>query len=248
MSDSRFSTSPAKFTIQINVLDKLQNSQGTPPNAKKYMDWNWTAEENAYVSLTMEKANSLFNIIRVKRSCPPETRDEMKVLIKDFMAFDHGRVAPHHLLDKIADFGTLLDCETVGVKRGTPMAKTPSHGGDPLATKMLVPMVSLRSSGPGQHRLTVVNPDTPESRALPGGIKSARVYRFIGTEPPAKLSQYESIGNAKRGLFLSQFADIEPPAENKKLYAWYIARYETTRSVVGDPCSPVKAEILLLTP
>jgi hypothetical protein len=248
MSDSRFSTSTAKFVSQIDVLDDLQNEPGTPPNPKKYLDWHWNSDENLHVTEVRTKADELFNIIKNKRSCPPEVKDEMKVLIRDFMAYDHGKTSPHHLLDKIADFGTLLDCETAGVKRGTPLAKTPSHGGDQVKQKMLIPQVSVRSNVNGQHLLDVVNPGTPESHALPEGMKAARVCRYIGTEPPDNIGFYKPVGNAKRGLFLSRFADQEPPEDDKKLYAWYYAYYESTKGEFGDPSSPVKAEIILQTP
>jgi hypothetical protein len=241
MNDHRLSYKPSEFVSEIKVIDDLQLSPGTPPNAKKYLDWYWTTEESQHVTSVRTKAEEFWNKMENRKNCPDEIKDEMKVLIRDFMTYDHGKSEPHKLLNKIADFGSLLDCDTVGVKRGTPLAKSPSKGGASILASKVKPSIALRSNEIGSHTLTVVNPETPYSKALPPGTRCARVYRFIGTSTPTKLSQYESIGNAKRGLFESNLESVEPADE--KLFAWYIARYEDTKGEVWDACDPLKLEI-----
>ena len=244
MSQYRFSSTPSKFVPQIIVLDDLQLSPGVS-NPSRFMDWYWTSDESVWITKCREDAEKLWLKMIDTRNCPPEIKDEMKLLIRGFMAYDHGNVDPHNLLDKIADFGTIQDCESVGVKRGTPLAKAPSQDVSGMLEAMLKPAIGLRRNDIGQHLLTVVNPETPDSKAVPKGIKCARVFRYIGTTAPTKLSQYESIGNAKRGLFLSKFEDLEP--QTVKIYAWYIARYESTRGVMGDPCAPLRCEVFIAT-
>lgn len=246
MPNSRVSYTPSKFVQQIIVLDDLQLSAGTPPNASKYLDWNWTTDESAWIAACRNSSDGFWLQMIDKRKCPPEVKDEMNLLIKSFMAYDHGTIDPHNLLDKIGVFGSILDCESANVKRGTPLAKIPSHGGESLLEAMLKPTISMRKNEIGQQLLTVVNPGTPESKALPQGIKCCRVFRYVGTVAPTKQSQYESIGNAKRGLFLSTFENME--VQTVKTYAWYIACYEDTRGVLGDACAPLKCEVFLATP
>jgi hypothetical protein len=240
-NDHRLSHQPSKFVPQIDVLDELQLSPGTAPGSKKYLDWYWTPDESQHVTSVRQKADEFWKKMGDRKNCPDEIKDEMRVLIHDFLAYDHGDTEPHRLLNKIADFGSLSDCDTVGVKRGTPLAKAPGKGGGVILASKVKPLIAVRSNKIGSHMLTVVNPETPYSKALPDGIKCARVYRFIGTAAPTKPSQYESIGNAKRGLFESKLEGLEP--SDDRLFAWYVGRYEDTRGEVWGASEPLKVEI-----
>jgi len=244
-STTRFSYTPSKFVPQLDTLDNLQLLPGIPPNLKKYLDWHWSQAESDKVTDFRTKADDLWAQIGKKRNCPPGVNDDMKILIRDFMAYDHGKTDPHHLLDKIAAFGSADDCRTAGILRGTPMAKQPSHGGEtPVEEKILIPVVYLRDNPPNQQLLALRPKDNPKSRALPEGIKFCKVYRAIGPEPPANIIQFIDIGNAKRGLFLSKFngLNLDPKA---KLYAYYIARYETTTGELLEPSAVLEVEIFI---
>jgi hypothetical protein len=227
----------------MDVVDELQLSAGTPPNAKKYMDWHWTLEESDHVTKVREKADEYFELMKDKKSCPTVVRDQMNILITDFMAFDHGKTDPHNLWNKIADFGSITDCESAGIRRGTPLAKAPTQDDEvPVVEQLLQPLIGIRINAIGKHLLSVVNSASPSSKALPKGIKFAKVFVYIGTEPPANLKQYYVIGIARRGMFLNKLNDIEP-VEGKDLYAWYIVRYENTKGELGEPSNRLKAEI-----
>jgi hypothetical protein len=227
MADSRILRQRTKFAGQIRVLDNLQISEGVPPDTKKWENWHWIDAESAHVTEVRTKAEEYWNQMVDKKNCPPNTRDEMRILIHDFMAYDHGENEPHKLLNKIADFGTIQDCNTVGVKRGTPLAKSPNLSGSNVVVSKVSPVIDVRFNKIGRHLLTVRNPETPDSRALPPGIKFARMYCAIGTTKPANLNQYVPIGNAKRGLFENLFENIE--SSEDRLYAFYYGRYETTK-------------------
>jgi hypothetical protein len=97
-------------------------------------------------------------------NCPPEIKNELKTLIKTFKAYDHGEFEPHRLLDKIGLFATQKDCETLGIKRGTPLAKAPAKDLPSVMEDSIVPTISLRSNNVGMHILEVVNPATPIAR------------------------------------------------------------------------------------
>jgi hypothetical protein len=243
MSNTRLSYVPSKFVARLDVVDELQLSDGTPPNTKKYMDWGWKDTESAHVTLIRKKADEYFELMKDKKNCPTVVRDQMTILIADFMAYDHGKTEPHKLWDKIAAFGSITDCESAGVKRGTPLAKAPTEDDEvPIVEQMLKALIGIRVNAIGMHLLSVVNSASPSSKALPKGIKFAKVFVYIGTEPPANLKQYYVIGNARRGMFLNKLNDIEP-VEGKDLYAWYIVRYENTRGELGEPSNRLKAEI-----
>ena len=218
---TRMRTTLRLFTYDIDNLSDLAMLPGNPPNATKSLDWNWNDSELLYVTTARTKADAFWKRINNKRNCPLVVKDEYKRLIKDFMAYDHGKVNPHNLLDKISDFGTLQDCETVKVKRGTPLAKTPSKGGNPKIK--LVPVIGLIRNEEGKHVLTVTCPDTPTSRAAPKGLK-AMVYCYIGEKPAEKLSDYSELGIAEYGYFVNNFEDINLPTD-VILWAWYYALY-----------------------
>jgi hypothetical protein len=242
MTQTRFSYVPGKFVPKLDVLDDLQNAAGTPPNVKKYLDWHWTVDESNRVSQFRIDADAYWAQIITDRHCPPEVKDLLKVQIKDFMAYDHGKTEPHKLLDKIADFGTLLDCELIGIKRGTPLAKLPSKGSKEPVTKR--PVISIRYNIIGEQMLNVTDSDAPESKAKPKGIKSVRVYYYIGVEPPTSYDQYKHAGNASRGLFLNTITDPLPEGQ-MRVYIWFISCYESNTGVMGGYCAPEKCEVLV---
>jgi hypothetical protein len=246
MSDYRLSYVPSRFVSQIIILDDLQLSAGEPPDTKKYENWYWTDAESAHVTAVRTKAEEYWNQMMDKKNCPPTIRDEMRIHIHDFMAYDHGENEPHKLLNKIADFGTIQDCNTVGVKRGTPLAKSPNLSGSEVVVTKVSPVIDVRINKIGRHLLTVRNPETPDRRALPDGIKFARIFCYIGTAKPAKLNQYEQIGNAKRGLFENLLENVEPTED--RLFAFYYGRYETPKGETWPDSDPITVEIYFPVP
>jgi hypothetical protein len=247
MSNSRFSSVPAEFVSQIDVLDNRQNSPGTPPNQKKYQDWFWTDAESAEVTRIRTKADELFHITKDKSKCPRVVKVELKLLIKHFMAYDHGRNNPHHLLDKVADFGNAIDWAAARVKRGTALAKVRLKAKDTKKTQMLIPLLFLRDWDMQQHLVWACNPNNLTNKELPAGTRALLIFCYIGTEPPTSLQDYAYIGKTFRGLLLNTLTDLEP-VENKKLFAWYIARYQNTLGEWGLPSKPLRAEIFFEAP
>lgn len=244
MAESRISPLRSKFAGQIRVLDNLQLSDGSAPGTKKWEDFNWENADSLFVTQTRKKSDELMDIINSPRNCPPEVKDEMEIVIDTFMDFDHGKINPHRLLDKIALYGSVADCEKLNIKRGTVLAQAPTQDGEPVIKKMLKPMVGLKKNGVAEHLLKVVNADAGSSRALPAGIRCARVFCYIGTEAPGNFKQYTTVGNAKRGLFLNKFTEALP-ASDKTYYAWYIAVYEDTKGNLLDLSEPLRVEIFM---
>jgi hypothetical protein len=75
-------------------------------------------------------------------------------------------------------------------------------------------------------------------------MQFVQIYRCISATPPTKLSQYELIGNAKRGIYRSNFADVEP-AEDEVLIAYYFGRYVSKKGKLGNPGGVIKAPVML---
>jgi hypothetical protein len=246
MSRTRISSKPDRFVAQMKILDKLQTSEGTPPNDKKYQDWSWTDEESAEVTRVKEKACELHTIMSNTRSCPPEIKDEMKLLIKQFLEYDHGKIEPHNLLNKIAMFGKMPDWESTNVKRGTPLAKKPVKRKGGVLTETVKPTLKVRRIGVAEHLLEVFYADAPESKSPPPGYTRINMFCYVGTEPPANHHQYEYVGRAKRGLFRNSFTGMQP-IEDTRIYAWYIARYENGRGVQSSASEVLRMEIFLQT-
>jgi hypothetical protein len=246
MSRTRISSKPNRFVAQLQILDKLQLSAGTPPYAKKYQQWRWTDAESAEVSRVRQKAEEFYCIIENKVNCPPEVRTEMRILIRSFLAYDHGKTGAHNLLNKIAMFGDITDWESTNIKRGTPLAKTRSKSGAGISIIGSQPNLSLRHVGMSEHIIKVTNPDAPESRTAPPGYSHTLIFCHIGTEPPVRRNQYEYAGKAKRGLFRKGFSELGYSRE-ERIYAWYIACYESNIGKLGSASKPLKVEIFLPT-
>jgi hypothetical protein len=247
MSNTRFSSVPAEFVSQIDVLDNRQNSPGTPPNQKKYQDWHWTDAESAAVTQMREKADELFHKTKDKANCPRSVKVELKLLIKKFLDYDHGKNNPHYLLNKVASFGSVEDWAAARVKRGTSLAKVRRSAKETIKTQMLIPLLFLRDWDIQEHLLWACNPDNITNKELPQGTRAIMIFCHIGTEPPTKLSDYLHIGKTKRGLLLKTFFDLVP-VENQRLFAWYIARYENNLGEYGMPSKPLRAEIFFEAP
>lgn len=241
MTQGRFSRQRNKFSAQIVVLDELQKSDGIAPGTKKWEDFQWVLADSEFVTKTRNQSDELMLIIDSYRHCPPETKDKMELLIDEFMKYDHDRVLGRRLLDKIALNGTIDDWEKLGIKRGTSLAKAPVQGHGNILVSKVRASISLRSNSELLHILIIRNVDTPDSSALPEGIKRAQVYCYIGKVAPTKYSQYELIGNAKRGIYKHFISGLEPSTD--RIYAWYYVRYESNRGELLEPGSVLKAEI-----
>jgi len=229
------------FVPYLDDLDDLQLSDGSTPPAKKWEDWSWSEEESEKITEYREAADVLFEKLSNKKFIYTEIRDEMKTLIKNVRSYDNDKLTGHHLLDKIALFGTMSDCETANVKRGTPLELSPSHKKGDKVTK--VPVMEVVEYLPGRHKIKVTDPETPKSRAKPVGIKFVRVYRFIGSEEPTKFSQYTEIDNAENGYVISELPESETTGSTK-VWAWYRSRYESNQGVEGTLTAPLKVGII----
>ena len=252
----RIPSAAAEFATYMDGADNLQLATGNPTTTKKWQNWGWTAAQSTQWTAYRNQSDALYLQWADKNHNNTDITDQMKVLIKAVKKFDNDPITGAHLLDKIALNGTLSDCATFKVKRGTALAAV-SHQGSATARNVggvavgtgasaEKPVLAITKYDVGEHQLSVTNPDTPKSHALPAGIKFAKVYRFIGTAAPTAISQYVFVANASRGSALSSFADADlaPFAAGTVLYAWYIARYESTKGVLGDACGAIRAQIL----
>jgi hypothetical protein len=259
----RISGKPTEFAPYMQSTDKLQLSAGTPiivsgvsTPQTKWQNWGWTLAQSQQWTSFRNQSDLLFPQWSDKNHNNTDTTDQMGLLIKNVKKYDNDPLTGFHLLDRVALSGTISDCETFHVKRGTALAVV-SHQGSATARSVggvavgtgassLKPVLSIKKYDVGEHIVSVVNPETPKSSALPDGIKFAKLYRFIGTAAPTAISQYTFVANAKKGKALSSFADADLAAfaAGTVVYAWYIARYESNKGVLGDACGAIHAQIL----
>jgi hypothetical protein len=232
---------PAMFDDYISRTDNLQVSTDSITGTKKYEFFNWTQAESEQWTAFRIESNLLYALLSDPDKMGPAIRKKMKILIKQVRAYDNNKITGHHLLDKISMSRNLDDCITFNVKRGTELAGSHGHR-NPEAAK-ITPNCSFKKFDIGIQIISVINPENPSSKALPAGMAFAKVYRCISAESPTKLSQYELIGNAKRGVFVSRFDNIIRP-EGKSLRAYYYARYESKKGHLGDPGNIISADIM----
>jgi hypothetical protein len=227
---------PPQFEKLVPYLQLTDNYQLADdpdnPGQPRFEKWKWEDADSAQWTEFRTEADALFIDYDAENFVNKNVRDKIKVLVRNVQEYDHDRDTGHKLLDKVALYGNVDDCNTFRVKRGTVLAdETPTHSAGLGNTK---PQLALRSSSPGEHEFAVTNPDTPESRALPPGVSFCDVHRCIydATKPPASIKDYELIGVPSRGIFLSKFED-QTFDRTKKYYASYIARYRGKSGEIG---------------
>jgi hypothetical protein len=240
---TRIPREPEKFAPYMDSTDNLQLSTDTATNQPFYKDWGWTQAQSAQWTAYRKQSDALFVVYSNKKLSNTENKEAIRILIDTVEKYDHDPIMGNHLLDRIALSGSVNDCTTFKVKRGTPLVLKTADKAGPLPGA-LIPVITVRENTEGEHKLAVRNPKTPKSRAIPKGMKFCKVYRYIGTAAPTNISQYQFIVNAKRGLAISEFAALGLNA-NVKLWAWYIARYESTKGVLGNASAALKVGILL---
>jgi hypothetical protein len=172
----------------------------------------------------------------------PAVIKKMNKNIKDTRLYDNSKSNGHHLLDKVADFGSSDDQITFNVKRNTFMEENPSEG--EKKPMMIVPFLSIIEFGLGQQLISASQSDAKKTKALPEGMKFLKIYRAIAGAKPESVDDYHFLGNANRGRLLSSFEGIQIPAD-KKLNAYYIARYESTTGVLGGTSAVLESPIML---
>jgi hypothetical protein len=232
-SSTRIPGEPDKFLAYMQSTDNRQLLDDPDnPGHPLYEKYSWTlAESDAWTAFRVQ-AEAAFTAYNTEATVNTLSRDQMFGLITEVNEYDHGLSDSHHLLDLVGIKGDLTDWEIFRVKRSTTLSDSSPTRAEELGT--LKPEIALRSSSPGEHLLTVNNPDTPDSHALPPNVVFAEVYRYISTAdaPPKLLKDFEQIGVAKRGLFISKFAD-QTFDKAKKYFAWYIARYQARDGELG---------------
>ena len=247
--NERIPSNAAAFAVYMQNTDNLQLSAGIPATTKKWQNWGWTAAQSAQWTSFRTQCDLLYPQYADESRNNTSITDQMNLLMKNTKKYDNDVLIGFHLLDKVPLGGTISDCVTFRVKRNSPLAGV-SHQGAAAALSIRAsagkPVLAIKKYDVGEHRLSVTNPETPTSHALPNSIKFAKVYRYIGTTAPTGINQYMFVGNAKRGSVLSSFADADLSAfaPNVAVYAWYIARYESNKGVLGDACGAIHAQII----
>ena len=229
--------------MYIIAVDDLQLSQGTGGSGTyRWQDWHWTLAESAYWTSQRAIVEPLLEPYNNKKTITSEQRAQVKQAIKSIREYSNYDVNGHRLILKIAAFGNNHDWSEANIKFGTPLAKKPGKGGGD-ATELKSPWCSVIVNKLGEQELMIFDPENPNIKRKPAGIKFIKVYRCIGPQQPQNLSQYVFIGNASKGRLKVKFTGVDLSG-NTKIYAYYFARYESNKGELGEAGPVVFAEIL----
>ena len=241
--DLRISTNKDKFNKYLNATDDLQKSALPAPSTdKRYTIWGWKDEESTQWTEFRKTSNEYMTLLGDPDTYSPAVVKKMNKHIKEVRLYDNDKINGHHLLDKVAVFGTMDDQITFNLKRDTSMAEEPSEG--EKKPMMIVPALSIIQFGLGQQLIGATQSDGKKTKALPEGMKFLKIYRAIASVRPESFDDYHFLGNAKRGRLLSSFEGIQIP-EDKKLNAYYIARYESTTGALGGLSAVLESPIMV---
>jgi hypothetical protein len=240
----RISRNKEKFNTYMNTTDDLQKSDlPSPSTEKRYTLWGWKNEESEQWSLYRETSNNLMMLLGDPTKTGPANIKKMNVLIKEVRAFDNSKINGHHLLDKVASFGSVDDQIAFNVRRGT-VLDDPAEEAE-KKPEMMVPSLSIIEYGLGQQLIGAAQSDATKTIALPEGIKFLKIYRFIGVEKPQSTDDYHFLGNAKRGRLLSSFEGVQA-VEGKTLKAYYLARYESNIGELSGWSAILESPVMLV--
>ena len=243
MADTNISQNIIKAIMAVIAIDDLQLSGGPLPLLFKWQIWKWLQSESDDWTAFRNILEPLLQPYINKKTITTEERELVKTTVKEARDYAGYGLHGHRLLLKIAAFGDNHDWEVANIKLGTPLAKKPGKAkSDSTALKQ--PSLNVKYNILGEMMLTVLDPDNPTSVGLPPGMKFAKVYMAIGATPPKSVNDYIFYGNAKRGKISVKFSNIENSG-TLKLYAYFIARYESNKGELGQPCVMVSAEIML---
>jgi hypothetical protein len=238
---SRIPPRPADFAAYIQRTDNRQLSINPATGEPRWKGWTWTAAESEQWAKFRKRCDELYVVYADKNLKSTLVKDSMHLLIRETRNYDNNPRSGHKLLSKIAVKGMIDDWVTFRIKQSTSLEKKPVRNRN--NTVKHVPTVSLRKIDIGIHVLSVRNPETPSSRALPEAIIFAEVFRDVGTKPPKSINDYKDVGVAKRGIFRSR---VSSPADGnvKKYYAWYVTVYVSRNGKRGNMSQPLVVPVV----
>src|ERR1035437_9754536 len=124
----RVSSVASEFAAFMQRTDDLQLSPGRVAGTHKWQDWGWTAAQSAQWTAYRNQCDLLYPKYADPKHVNTDITDEMNLLIANVKKYDNDHLTGARLLDKVALSGTISDCETFNVKRGTALAGV-SHQG-----------------------------------------------------------------------------------------------------------------------
>ncbi|MBI3503172.1 MAG: hypothetical protein HY063_15400, partial [Bacteroidetes bacterium] len=118
MANTRIPNKPSEFAAYMVNTDNYQLANN------RYQNWGWTGQESTDWHNFRSQSDTLYAQYADKRHKNTDIKDQLLILIKNVLRYDHDKNTGHHLLDKIALNGTVSDCETFRIKKGTLLQDT----------------------------------------------------------------------------------------------------------------------------
>ncbi|HEX7413044.1 MAG TPA: hypothetical protein VF411_03280 [Bacteroidia bacterium] len=244
MSDrSRIPTIAAEIAAYMDKTDNYQlalapiQPPAPAPALYNWQRWHWTSQESADYHAFRLAYDANYALHSDKQHVDTEVRDEALVISRNIHSYDNDKDTGHHLLDKVALFGTLTDCETFNVKKGTALAT--SGAATTRTAPAKVETVSVKENKHLLTRLLVVIAGQ-KGKGKPKGIKEIMMFKAttaLKATAPA-LSAYEYVGDVKRGYInvTHTEADLDK--------AWFVARLKDNKGAIGQPSAAVGVNIM----
>ncbi|MEA2710003.1 MAG: hypothetical protein QOF78_2604 [Phycisphaerales bacterium] len=107
----------------------------------------------------------------------------------------------------------------------------------PIENPVTAPVVSVRSAFNWTIDCRLADSLTPNKRARPFGVAGAKIFIFIGEEPPAELSAWKFEGLSTR----SAFSVVLPASTAPGAKVWICAAWYSPRGASGPVSSAVSA-------
>jgi hypothetical protein len=241
-SKVRIPIDPSDHNDYMNRTDDLQIKIVPPSTVANYEVWGWKDQESDDWSAFRTKGNQLYALYSDPDKVNSVVRKKMAAHIVEVRKYDNDKTNGHFLLDLVAQNGSVDDCVTFNVVRGTILQHDrTTHDYNP---SLYTALVNIENNSIGQHILSARCQQVAKGYKLPDGMKFLQIFRYIGSERPKSASQYTSIGFAKKGKFISTFPDVVP-VEGKTLIAYYYGCLVSIDGKQGTPGPVVDGPIML---
>jgi len=160
----------------------------------------------------------------------PDTRTSTNIDNKN-IADDNLQTIMRSIFGDIADSAlTTQDRNTLHLPERS--ANTPA----PVPTS--APVATIDTGNRLEHSISVVDENTPTSRAKPDGVRGCQIWEKIGAPAPVSASDLIFVAETTKSPFLNHFNGADA---GKMVYYWF--RWVNTRGEVGPWSAMVSATI-----
>ena len=135
-------------------------------------------------------------------------------------------------------FGDIPDSALTSTDRSTLNLPEHSNSHTPAPVPTSAPVATIDSGNRLEHSISVVDENTPTSRAKPDGVRGCQVWEKIGAPAPVSATDLIFVAETTKSPFVNHFNGADA---GKMVYYWM--RWVNTRGEVGPWSTMVSATI-----